>query len=101
MVKQRAVLKFIAEQTGKRRSVSFIDLVHEFDLSPEAACDHLKRLWRERVIEAVSYRPYRYYFRLRPGESLRDVRFHLAPRGEERLRWYSKRDEDAGWPWQS
>ncbi len=98
MVTQREVLKFIAAETREGRSISFKDLVGEFDLSPEAACDHLKRLWRERLIEAVGYRPYRYYFRLRPGESLRDLRFRVAPRGQDRLRWHSERNEDAGWP---
>ncbi len=99
MVKQREVLKFIAKQTGQGRSISFMDLVHEFDLSPEAGCDYLKRLWRERLIESLSPRPYRFHYRTRPGESLRDLPFRLAARGEGRLRWYSERDEDVGWPW--
>ncbi len=99
MVRQRRVLKFIAGQRGKGRPITFEDLAQEFDLSPEAACDYLKRLWRERLIETVTNRPYRFYYRVRPGESVRDLRFRLAPRGEERLQWYSERDEDVGWPW--
>ncbi len=101
MVTQRKVLRFIAQQTRQGRSISFKDLVESFDLSPEAACDHLKRLWRERLIEAVTYRPSRFRFRLRPGETLRGLEFRLAARGQARLQWYSKRDNRAGWPWLS
>ena len=98
MVTQQEVLEFIADQTRRGRSISFKDLVPEFALSPEAGCDHLKRLWRDRLIEALPSRPSRFHFRLRPGESLRELRFRLAPRGEARLEWYSKRDEDVAWP---
>ena len=98
MVTQRKVLMFVAKQTRQGRSISVKDLAEAFEFSPEAACDHLERLWRERLIGAITNRPHRYHFRVRPGESLRDIRFHLAPRGEERLRWYSERDEDTRWP---
>ncbi len=99
MVTQRKVLRFIAKETRQGRSTSFNDLVERFDLSPEGVCDHLKRLWRERLIEAVTHRPDRFHFRLRPGETLRDLRFRLAPRGEARLRWYSERDKRADSSW--
>ena len=99
MVTQRKVLRFLAKQTPPGSSISFKDLAERFDLSPEAACDHLKRLWRERLIEAVTYRPVRFHFRLRSGETLRDLRFRLAPRGEARLRWYSERDKRADSSW--
>ncbi len=99
MVTQRKVLRFIAQQTGQGRLISFKDLAERFDLSPEAACDHLKRLWRERLIEAVTHRPARFHFRLRPGETLRDLQFRLAPRGEARLKWYSERDKRADSSW--
>ncbi len=99
MVTQRKVLRFIAKETRQGHSISFKDLAERFDLSPEAACDHLKRLWRERLIEAVTQRPDRFHFRLRSGETLRDLRFRLAPRGEARLRWYSERDKRAGSSW--
>ena len=101
MVTQRKVLRFIAEETRQGRSISFKDLVERFDLSPEAACDHLKRLWRERLIEAVTHRPDRFHFRLRPGETIKDLRFRLAPRGQDRLEWYSEREKRMGWPWLS
>ncbi len=99
MVTQRKVLRFIAKETRQGRPISFKDLVEAFDLSPEAACDHLKRLWRERLIEAVTQRPDRFHFRLRPGETLRGLRFRLEPRGEALLRWYSERDKRADSSW--
>lgn len=98
MLTQRKVLRFIAELPRQGHSISFKDLVQRFDLSPEGACGHLKRLWRERLIEAVTYRPSRFQFRLRPGETLRELRFRLTGRGEARLEWYSKRDEGVAWP---
>ncbi|MFQ5684896.1 MAG: hypothetical protein ACE5HC_16710 [Candidatus Binatia bacterium] len=101
MVTQHKVLRFIAEETRQGHSISFKDLVERFDLSPEAACDHLKRLWRERLIEAVTHRPDRFHFRLRPGETIKDLRFRLAPRGQDRLEWYSEREKRMGWPWLS
>jgi DNA-binding MarR family transcriptional regulator len=101
MVTQRKVLRFIAKETRQGHSISFKDLAERFNLSPEAACDHLKRLWRERLIGAVTHRPDRFHFRLRPGETLRDLRFRLAPRGEARLRWYSERDKRADPSWLS
>ena len=98
MVTQLKVLKFIAAETEDGRSTSFQDLAKEFWLSPEAACDHLKRLWRERLIETVSFRPKRFHSRLQPGESLRGLRFRLAARGQERLRWYRRKEKDGRWP---
>ncbi len=98
MVTQRKVLRFIAQETRQGRSISFKELVERFGRSPEAGCDHLKRLWRERLIEAATYRPSRFQFRLKPGETLRGLRFRLAARGQARLEWYSKRDEGVAWP---
>ena len=98
MVTKQEVLEFIAAQTRRGRSISFKDLVPEFGLSPEAGCDHLKRLWRDRLIETVTFRPSRFHFRLRPRESLRELRFRLAPRGETRLRWYREKEKEGRWP---
>src|SRR6266705_7012009 len=92
IVDQRSVLKLIATRTRAGKSTSYRSLVRELDLSPEAACGHLQRLWRERLIESWG-RPKRYRFRLRPGESIRELRFELSDRGKERLRWYRQRDE--------
>ncbi len=101
MVTQRDVLMFLAERTEHGKSFSYEDLVHEFSLSEEGICGHLGRLWRDRLIEAIIVRPSRFRFRLQPGESLRTLRFRLAPRGQERLRWYERQDEkeSEGFPW--
>ncbi len=93
VVRQREVLEFVAKQTHRGRSITSDDLVRVFLFSSEAACGHLKRLWYERLIEAVLSRPAGFRFRLRPGESIRMLAFRLAPRGRERLDWY--RDQEA------
>lgn len=100
MVTQEDILRFVAERTREDHSISCKDLVWEFDLSDRSACDHLKRLWRDRLVEAVTFRPQRFHFCLRPGESIRNLRFRLASRGKERLRWYREREDQKkreGW----
>lgn len=94
MVNQRKVLEFIAEESRQDRFVSCGDLGEEFDLHPEAASGHLKRLWRERLVRTRDSRPRRFKYRLHPGESIQGLRFRLASRGKERLEWYRKADED-------
>ena len=96
MVKQEEVLRLIGERTLEGRSTSYRTLARELELSEPAACEHLKRAWRERLIRS-SDRPPRYKFRLEAGESIRDLRFQLSVRGKERLRWYAERDEEEGW----
>ena len=96
MVKQEEVLKVVAKRSREGLSTSYRSLGRELDLSDEAACEHLKRLWRERLIRSTM-RPPRFKFRLEPGESIRDLRFEIAFRGRERLRWYKERDEQEGW----
>lgn len=98
MVRKREVLKLIAARTREGRVTSFRTLVSVLEISPENACDHLMRLWRERLIEASTFRPSGYQFRLEPRESIRTVRFEIARRGKVRLRWYSKQKQKA-WPW--
>jgi DNA-binding transcriptional ArsR family regulator len=95
IVEQRSVLKLIAERTRAGKLTSYRSLVRELGLSPEAACGHLKRLWRERLIES-SDRAERFRYRLEPGEGIRDLRFELADRGRERLRWYREKENDEG-----
>jgi hypothetical protein len=96
MMTQRKVLTFIAKHTEKGRGVTAHDLSGEFwlSLSMDAACGHLKRLWRERLIETTSARPPRFRFRLEPGEPILPLRFRLTARGRERLRWYERRGDD-------
>ena len=102
MVTKRTVLRVIAKRTREGRSTSYRILGRELDLSEEAACEHLKRLWRERLIQSAM-RPPRYKFRLEPRESIRDLRFRLTTRGKDHLRWYrekkEKEKEKEGWLW--
>jgi DNA-binding transcriptional ArsR family regulator len=95
IVEQRSVLKLMAERTRAGKLTSYRSLVRELGLSPEAACGHLKRLWRERLIESPD-RPERFRYRPEPGESVRDLRFELSARGRERLRWYREKENDEG-----
>jgi hypothetical protein len=96
MVEKQEILEFVAARTGEGRSTSFRTLVDEFDLSPEAACSHLKRLWRERLIRSAEV-PTRRRLSLGPGESIRDLTFDVSRRGRERIAWYAARDADDGW----
>jgi hypothetical protein len=98
MVTQREVLTFIARRTEAGRGVAAQDLAEKFwlALSLDAACGHLRRLWRERLIETGSVRSPKFRFRLEPGEPILPLRFSLTGRGRERLRWYERQDEDGG-----
>ncbi len=98
MVTRQDLLEFFDKRCREGRSIALKELIDEFDLSPEAAGDHLKRLWRDRLVEAVGFRPRRFHFRLQPGERLQVLRFRLAPRGPARLRWYRKKQEKERWP---
>jgi hypothetical protein len=95
MVVQRDVLELIAKRTREERESSYRSLVKEFDISDEAACGHLKRLWDARLIDPTDSRRPRFRFRLERGESIRDLRFRLTKRGAARLRWYELKDEES------
>ena len=94
MVTQLEVLTFIAKRTTAGHAVTAEDLAREFWMSPDAAVGHLRRVWRERLVEALSMRPRRFRFRPEPGEAVLQLRFRLASRGRERLRWYKRHEED-------
>ena len=93
MSDKNQILEFIGKQTREGRTVSYLTLVNKCGLTPETACDYLKRLWRERLIKCGD-RPPRFHFRLGPGESIRDLRFGLSDRGRERLRWQRERERE-------
>ncbi len=97
MVTKREVLELIAERSRDNRKTSYRSVVRWLPLSFEAACAHLERLWRERLIEATTPRPPRFRYRLEPGERISDLRFWLTARGADRLDWYAMRDEGQ-WP---
>jgi len=94
MVTQREVLTFITKRTAEGRNVTAQDLAGEFWMAAEAAGGHLRRLWRERLVETSSARPPRFRFRLEPGEPLLPLRFRVTARGRQRLRWYERQEED-------
>jgi len=99
VVTQQDVLQFIADQTEDGQSVNFRKLSEQFWLSPEAAGDHLRRLWRDRLIGPVEPRPPRFQYRLQDAESIRSLRFRLAARGRARLKWYRRQNEPSvQWP---
>ena len=97
MVTQRNVLKYIARRTRKELSTTSEDVAEKFDLHLLSACDHLKRLWQERLIRAIPVRPRGSRYRLQTRERLEDLRFLLAPRGKERLEWYQEQEEEGEW----
>ena len=90
MVKKSDVLQFIADNSCKGRQASSDDIAVAFGLSPEAACRHLSRLWRDRLVIASTSGEKRSNFRLEPGESMMHFRFYLTRRGRDRLRWYQR-----------
>jgi DNA-binding transcriptional ArsR family regulator len=95
MVLQDAVLKVIALFSKAGGSTSYKDLVRAFDLSPEAACGHLERLWQNRLIETTSNRPPRHRFRRLAGERVRGLSFRVTRRGQARLRWKAAQHREA------
>jgi hypothetical protein len=100
MTGKREVLELISTRSKDGKASSFRTLVGELGLSEDAACSHLKRLWREGLIRSDEVPPRR-RLSLEPGESIRELRFQLSRRGRARLDWYAHRDEEEaeGWPW--
>lgn len=96
MVSKKQVLELISERTREKSETSFRSLVREFDLSIEAACGHLQRLWMGRLIEPTQPRFGGSRFRLEPGEKLQEIRFRVTKRGLARLAWYRDQDRE-GW----
>jgi hypothetical protein len=92
-VRRRDVLQLIEERGKDGDETSYRSLVSELGISPDAAASHLKRLWVERFIKSTSY-PSRFSEQLGSGESVRDLRFTLARRGRERLKWFRERDNE-------
>ena len=86
-MKKREVLELIEERTKEGKETSFGTLVHELGLSPEAACSHLRRLWRERLIKSADW-PSSYGRAAAFHPSIRELDFRITRRGLARLeRW--------------
>ncbi len=94
MVGKREVLELIARRSRLDRPTSYQTLVRRLPLSFEAACAHLQRLWRERLIEATTPRPRGFRFRLGPREEISQLSFWLSMRGDDRLDWYARQNEE-------
>ena len=102
MIGKREVLRLVARRNGESRSTSFRSLVREFWLSEEAACEHLKRLWQQRLIKPTEAREDGAEYALQPGESIRELRFRPSEKGKDRLRFWrrkEKREAGEGWWW--
>ena len=102
MVTKREVLELVAERTREGKPTTYRNLPRLVDLSEDAACDHLRRLWQQRLIECTSERHAGFEFRLETHESVRELEFQLTRRGRRRLRWWReqvKRQREEGWLW--
>ncbi len=97
MITNRKVLGFIAEMDDELQSVKVADVERKFKLSRAAATDHLRRLWKDRLIEAAQCRPRGYKFRPRPGESLGSLKFRMTARGRDRMNWHEQKDDGLEW----
>ena len=95
ITKKREVLTVIGGHSEKGKSTSFLDLADELLISQDAACSHLKRLWRERLIRSSEY-PSSYRDAPR-GASIRDLEFRITRRGVERLDRWKENDRRQGW----
>src|SRR5262249_41521107 len=55
MTTKRKVLELIGERSAAGEATSFRTLVCELLISSDAACSHLRRLWRARLIKSTDY----------------------------------------------
>lgn len=93
MVTKREVLESVAGRTRAGKTTDYRDLAWQLDLTEDAACDHLKRLWQQRLIECTETRPRGHEYRLHEHEGVRELRFALGRRGRARLRWWREQEE--------
>ncbi len=93
---KREVLKLIGERTRDKQATSYRTLTKDLWVSADAACSHLKRLWRERLIKSTEYpSDYREAAGLRP--SIRELEFRITRRGVERLDRWKELEQEKGW----
>jgi hypothetical protein len=93
---KREVLELIGERAPEGERTSFRTLVAELLISPDAACSHLRRLWRERLIQSTDY-PSSYRRAAVLGPSVRELEFRITRRGLGRLERWKKLDAQRGW----
>jgi hypothetical protein len=94
--KKRAVLELIGKRSEDGKVTSYRTLAREFFISQDAACSHLKRLWRDRLIRSSGHPP-TYHEAVRERQSVRDLAFRISRRGVERLQEWARQDDDSGW----
>jgi hypothetical protein len=94
--KKREVLELIGERSQERRPTSYRTLTRDLIISPDSACSHLKRLWRDRLIRSADFPP-TYLEAMQQGQSIRELDFVISRRGVERLEEWKRRDEDKEW----
>ena len=95
---KRDVLRLIGERTRERTTTTVRTLEEELWLSPDAACSHLKRLWRERLIKSVE-EPSGFREAMSLRQSIRDLRFRISRRGVDRLEHWRELEKKGGWSW--
>jgi hypothetical protein len=94
--RKREVLELIGKRSAKGKATSFRTLVTELLVSADAACSHLKRLWRERLIKSTDS-PSSYRRAAVLGASIRELEFRMARRGLERLERWKRMDQEREW----
>ena len=90
------MLELIGERSGEEETTDVGTLVSELLISPDAACSHLRRLWRERLIKNVDW-PSSYRRAAALRLSIREVEFRITRRGIERLERWKEQDDQRGW----
>jgi DNA-binding IclR family transcriptional regulator len=96
MITKNEVLEYIARQAGLTGSTSAADIMRRFRVSPTAAVEQLRRLWRAGLVEPTRGGP-RYRldrFSRFGGDRLWDVRFKLAEKGRKRLEYWQDEDSE-------
>ena len=96
LTNKRDVLRLIGKRTREGKRTSFRALEEELWLSADAACSHLKRLWRERLIRSTEG-PSGYQEAARYKTSIRDLTFRISRRGVERLEHWKSLEEESQW----
>jgi hypothetical protein len=96
ITKKRVVLGLIAERSSAKRPTSYRALMRELLISADAACSHLVRLWRERLI-ASSELPATYLEAKKERRSIRELSFRVSRRGLERLARWVEHGEEEEW----
>jgi hypothetical protein len=94
--KKREVLALIGERSLERKPTSYRTLAREFLISSDAACAHLKRLWRERLIRSTEF-PSNYSDLSRERPSIRELQFLISRRGVYRLAAWKRREKSEDW----